>query len=154
MTEHSEIYSIVIDALPALQPQAAATRRCSTQADLVQMHDVGLLGTERGRDVTEHSLLGNVCFCFLLLLLYFVHVFVVVADPPPTHPLTHPPHPPLLLLWETQLLNEDPGPIWYPDPTWDPCSKWNPGLELRSVIPNLCLNPNGIRASFGGRHLK
>jgi len=58
-TEHSEIYSIATVALPALQPQAAATMRCSTQADLVQMHDVGLLGTERGRDATEHSPLEN-----------------------------------------------------------------------------------------------
>jgi hypothetical protein len=58
-TEHSKISSIATDALPALQPQAAATMRCSTQADLVQMHDVGLLGTERGRDATEHSPLEN-----------------------------------------------------------------------------------------------
>ena len=58
-TEHSEISSIATDALPALQPQSAATMRCSTQTDLVQMHDVGLLGTERGRDATEHSPLNN-----------------------------------------------------------------------------------------------
>ena len=58
-TEHSESSSIATDALPALQPQAAATRRCSTQADFVQMHDVGLLGTERGRDATEQSPMEN-----------------------------------------------------------------------------------------------
>ena len=32
-TEHSESSSIATDALPAMEPQAAATRRCSTQAD-------------------------------------------------------------------------------------------------------------------------
>ena len=44
-TEHSESSFIGTDALPALEPQAATTRRCSTQADFVQMP----------RDATEHS---------------------------------------------------------------------------------------------------
>jgi hypothetical protein len=34
-TEHSESSSIATDALPAMEPQAAATRRCSTQADSI-----------------------------------------------------------------------------------------------------------------------
>ena len=55
-TEHSESFSIAADVLPALEPQPAATRRCSTQADFVQTHDVRSWGC---RDATEHSALGN-----------------------------------------------------------------------------------------------
>ena len=51
-TEHSESFSIAADVLPALEPQPAATRRCSTQADFVQTHDVRSWGC---RDATEHS---------------------------------------------------------------------------------------------------
>ena len=52
----SESFSIAADVLPALEPQPAATRRCSTQADFVQTHDVRSWGC---RDATEHSALGN-----------------------------------------------------------------------------------------------
>jgi hypothetical protein len=55
-TEHSESFSIAADVLPALEPQPAATRSCSTQADFVQMHDVR---SRDCRDATEHSALGN-----------------------------------------------------------------------------------------------
>ncbi len=55
-TEHSESFSIAADVLPALEPQPAATRRCSTQADFVQTHDVRSWCC---RDATEHSALGN-----------------------------------------------------------------------------------------------
>ena len=55
-TEHSESFSIAADVLPALEPQPAATRRCSTQADFVQTHDVRSWGC---RDATRHSALGN-----------------------------------------------------------------------------------------------
>ena len=51
-TEHSESFSIAADVLPALEPQPAATRSCSTQADFVQMHDVR---SRDCRDATEHS---------------------------------------------------------------------------------------------------
>jgi hypothetical protein len=55
-TEHSESSSIAADVLPAPEPQPAATRRCSTQADFVQTHDVR---SWCWRDATEHSPLEN-----------------------------------------------------------------------------------------------